>query len=195
MPSARACGLPFLIGLTLFSIACGGEPPDNEIQQAQGALDAARAAGADRYAVDEFKAAEDALKRAHDAVADRDYRLALNNALDSRDRAQNAVRQAAAGRAAQRVEADRSLSAAIDALAAARTRTKGAEGSRPAAKALDAARAAISHAEALLQEARSAFDKSDYMVAAAQARAVTNALTVATSDLDAAAAGSTHRRR
>ena len=52
MRFARACALSFLVGLALVSIACGGEPPDKEIQQAQGALDAARAAGADRYAAD-----------------------------------------------------------------------------------------------------------------------------------------------
>ena len=39
------------------------------MDQAQGALDAARAAGADRYAVDEYTAAASALKSAQDAVA------------------------------------------------------------------------------------------------------------------------------
>ena len=84
-------------------VACG-EPPDKEMHQAQGAIDAARAAGADTYAPDEFKAAVDALARAQDAVAQRDYRLALNNALDSRERAQNAARMGAdrQGRGSQR---------------------------------------------------------------------------------------------
>ena len=57
------------------------------MQQAQGAIDAARAAGADQYAREEFTAAEDALKRSHEAVAQRDYRQALNTALDARERA------------------------------------------------------------------------------------------------------------
>ena len=73
--------------------ACG-DPPDKEMQQAQGAIDAARAAGADQYARDEFTAAEDALKRAHEAVDQRDYRQALNNALDARERAQTAAKEA-----------------------------------------------------------------------------------------------------
>src|SRR5690606_17977147 len=42
--------------------ACA-EPPDKEMQQAQGAIEAARAAGADRYAHDEFVAAQEALKK------------------------------------------------------------------------------------------------------------------------------------
>jgi len=57
------------------------------MDQAQGALDAARAAGAERYATAEYQAAATALKNAQDAVAQRDYRLALNHALDSRERA------------------------------------------------------------------------------------------------------------
>ena len=43
-----------LVLLVLSSFACGGDPPDKEIQQAQNALDQARAAGADRYAVEEY---------------------------------------------------------------------------------------------------------------------------------------------
>ena len=72
-------------------MACGGEPPDKEMQQAQGAIDAARAAGADQYAHEEFAAAQEALTHANEAVEQRDYRLALNHALDSRERAQNAA--------------------------------------------------------------------------------------------------------
>src|ERR1043165_445912 len=60
--------------------ACG-DPPNKEMDQAQGAIDAARAAGADRYAATEYTAATDALKRSQDAVGQRDYRQALNEAL------------------------------------------------------------------------------------------------------------------
>ena len=91
--------------LAVLSLAACGSPPDKEMHQAQGAIDAARAAGADTYAPDEFKAAVDALARAQDAVAQRDYRLALNNALDSRERAQNAAKMGADGKAAARLQA------------------------------------------------------------------------------------------
>ena len=195
MSFVRSCGLLVVLAFVLVSISCGGEPPDSEMQQAQGALDAARAAGAERYAAEEFLAAVDALKRAHAAAADRDYRLALNNALDSRDRAKNATRMAADGKAAARVDADHALTAAADALADAQATAKAAESLRPSANALGAVRTAISHAETRLQEARSAFDKGDYMVAAAQAKAVTSDLTVATSDLERAIPGSARRRR
>src|SRR5947207_13888678 len=89
-----------LVLFALSSFACGGDPPDKEIQQAQDAIDKARAAGADRYAVEEYTAAVEALKNAHAAVDQRDYRLALNNALDSRERADNAAKLAIDGKAA-----------------------------------------------------------------------------------------------
>jgi hypothetical protein len=62
------------------------------MDQAQGSIDAARAAGADRFATEQYGAAVKALQNAQDAVALRDYRLALNYALDARDRAQRAPR-------------------------------------------------------------------------------------------------------
>jgi Domain of unknown function (DUF4398) len=99
---------PAVITIALATAACA-EPPNKEMDQAQGALDAARAAGAEQYAREEYRAASDALKRAHDAVAQSDYRLALNNALDSRERAQNAARQAADGKAQVRAEVDRTM--------------------------------------------------------------------------------------
>ena len=93
-----------LIFCTAFLASACGDPPTREMDQAQGAIDAARAAGADRYATEEYQAAVDALKQAQEAVAQRDYRLALNHAIDSRERAQNAAKQAAepAGHPSQR---------------------------------------------------------------------------------------------
>jgi hypothetical protein len=62
--------------LLLVLTACTS-PPNKEMDQAQGAIDAARAAGADRYASTEFTAATTALKSANDAVAQGDYRLSM----------------------------------------------------------------------------------------------------------------------
>ena len=108
--SLRARLLPALCLALFVTIGCGGEPPDKEMQQAQGALDAARAAGADRYATEEFTAATLALVNAKEAVDQRDYRLALNHALDSRERAQNAARWPPT--AGQPAQADRAINAA-----------------------------------------------------------------------------------
>ena len=56
------------LAAALLCLACA-EPPNKEMDQAQGAIDAARAAGADRYATTEYAAATDALKNANEAVA------------------------------------------------------------------------------------------------------------------------------
>ena len=93
MSRSRA-GLLVVASACLAAAMACAEPPDKEIQQAIGAIDAARAAGAAEYAAEDFTAAQDALTRANDAVELRDYRLALNHALDSRERAQNAAKMA-----------------------------------------------------------------------------------------------------
>jgi hypothetical protein len=94
--------------LVALAAACTS-PPNKEMDQAQGAIDAARAAGADRYAPTEFAAANTALRSANDAVEQGDYRLALNHAIDSRDQAQNAARVAADNRAKLRGDIERSI--------------------------------------------------------------------------------------
>ena len=123
--------------LAIVSLVACGEPPDKEMHQAQGAIDAARAAGAETYAPDEFKAAVDALTRAQDAVAQRDYRLALNNALDSRERAQNAAKMAADGKAAARSAAERLLADVTSAIAVSAARLQAAEAARAPKTATD----------------------------------------------------------
>src|SRR5881394_2181844 len=123
----------FLLSLAVLAAVAGaacGDPPDKEIQQAQGAIDAARAAGADQYAREEFTAAEDALKRSHENVAQRDYRQALNTALDARERAQTAAKEAANNKAIARSDATKALADADAALHDARARLKAAESAR-----------------------------------------------------------------
>src|SRR5438105_115336 len=146
--------------LALSSFACGGNPPEKEIQQASHALEAARAAGADRYAVEEYTAAVDALKNANAAVEQRDYRLALNDALDSRERADNAAKLAVDGKAAARSAAQRALNAANAAVTAADAKIKAANGHLPARSLADA-RAAMDAAQSHVQEARTAFAGGD----------------------------------
>ncbi len=132
------------------------------MQQAEGAIEAARAAGAEQYARDEFAAAQDLLKRAGEAVAQRDYRLALNYALDSREQAQNAARLAADGKAIARVEADRATSALVAALAALQARLKTAEAARVPARTLTGPKNAAADGDRRLQEARTAMERGDY---------------------------------
>src|SRR6476620_86081 len=102
----------FLFCLAVLAAVAGaacGDPPDKEMQQAQGAIDAARAAGADQHAREEFTAAEDALKRSHTAVDQRDYRQSLYAALDARERAQIATKESVNKKATARADATKAL--------------------------------------------------------------------------------------
>jgi hypothetical protein len=190
-----ACLLPALCLALLVTIGCGGEPPEKEMQQAQGALDAARAAGADKYATDEFAAATLALANARGAVAQRDYRLALNHALDSRERAQNAAMMAADGKATARTEADRAINAAQTALNAAVMKLKSAEAAKVAPRLLAGPQQAVDTARNALQEARAAFDRGDYFEIPAKASAATASLPAVSEQLDAAIGPPARRRR
>ena len=107
----------------ILSASCA-EPPNKEMNQAQGAIDAARAAGADRFAAAEFTAATDALKRSEEAVAAGDYRQALSHAIDSRERAQNAAKMAVEGRADARGQAERAIAEVATLLSRAQAQLK-----------------------------------------------------------------------
>jgi hypothetical protein len=184
----------FALLAALITAACG-TPPDKELQQAQTAIEAARAAGADRFAAEEFAAAQSALARANDAVAQRDYRLALNNALDARERAQNAARDATGRVAAARKEAERALTNAAAALADARAKLKAAETARVPAATLTSARSRIALAETGVQEARTASGGGDYKAAIDTAAKTTATLRQISHDLQTAVSAPAHRRR
>lgn len=180
----------------LWSFACGGDPPDKEIQQAQTAIDQARSAGADRYAVEEYNAAVEALKNAHTAVEQHDYRLALNDALDSKERADNSGKLAIEGKAAARSAADRAIASAGGLITAADTKLKAAIAARPtAARGLADARTAMDEAEKQLQDARSAMSGEDYHAALRAASLAAEAAKSATEKIDAAAPPGQPRRR
>ena len=192
--SLRRSFVVTLVLLAFSSFACGGDPPDKEIQQAQNAIDQARAAGADRYAVEEYSAAVDALKNAHAAVDQRDYRLALNDALDSKERAENSAKLAVDGKAAARSAAEKALTAANAAVTAADAKVKSAVTAHPAARGLADARAALDEAQMHVQEARTAITSGDYYAALSAASAATQSAKVATDKLEAPNAATPRRR-
>jgi len=194
MSIARRLTLSCAVVAALVAAGCG-DPPEKEMQQAQGAIDAARAAGADQYAADEYAAAETALKRANEAVQQRDYRLALNNALDARERAQNAAKQAADGKAVARTEAEKALGQTTSALNDAHVRFRSAERSHVPWRVLTGPRKVIDDADMNVQEARAAFARADYRAVADILRDTAPKLRAASHDLDTAAAGTARRKR
>jgi hypothetical protein len=193
MSSSRRFFLSLAVAAAVTGAACG-DPPDKEMQQAQGAIDAARAVGADQYAREEFTAAEDALKKSNDAVGQRDFRQALNAALDARERAQAAAKESVNRKAIARADATKALADADAALHDSRARLKAAETAHAAARTVANARKAIDHGESAVQESRTAFEKGDYLAAIDTARAVPAQLAAVAHELDAAPAAGGRKR-
>lgn len=177
--------------MLFFSAACS-EPPNREMNLAQGAIEAARAAGAERFAGSELAAAIDALKKSNDAATDRDYRQALNHALDSFERAQNAAKLAVEGRANARGEAERAVAQVATLLATAETQIKT---STLPARSLNAPRATIDSAAKALQEARTAMQKEEYLAVAPALEGVAEGLQAALTQIDAPSATAPARRK
>jgi hypothetical protein len=150
-----------VVPLILLLAACAA-PPSKEMDQAQGAIDGARAAGAGEYAQTELNAAIDSLKRAEEAVAQRDYRLALNLAIESRNRAQDAAKTAVAARAKARGDAERLVAEANVLLAQARERLNHPDVSRIPRRVVEEQREVIAAGEKSMQDARAALNADDY---------------------------------
>ena len=163
-PRMARSGAYALICAIAFSVACS-EPPQKEIDRAQGAIDAARAAGADQYAAEAFTAATSALQQAHEAVQQRDYRLALSRALDANERALEAAREGANGKVRARGEAEGLLSATATSIQQLQTKVKAAEAARLPAAQLERGRRLRGDAEQALQEARAAMKEGNYLAA------------------------------
>jgi hypothetical protein len=142
------------------------------MNQAQGAIETARAAGADRYAPEEYGAAVAALEKSREMATQRDYRQALNFALDARERALDAARSGAERMAQVRSEAETAVRAAATILQVAQSRLKTSSARAAADKTPAPLRDAIAQAERDLQEARSAIARQDYTPARDLARAI-----------------------
>jgi len=180
--------------LAFLALGCG-EPPDKEMGQAQGAIDAARAAGADRYAVTEFTAATGALARSRQAVTERDYRLALNDALESLEHAQNAAREAAETKARLGAEVER-LIIEVNALRAEAERlTTAAADARAPREALRPQQEALALATTDLQEANADAAAGDLTAASASLAGTKQQLTAIVAALDALVTAQAPRRR
>jgi hypothetical protein len=172
--------------IAILSASCA-DPPSKEMNQAQGAIDAARAAGADRFAASEFTAALDALKRSEDAVAAGDYRQALSHALDSRERAQAAAKMAVEGRADARGQAERAIAEVATLVSRAQAQLKDPDIARLNGNSLKTPRATVATAEQMLQEARAALKTEDYPAVTRALDGAVAGLQAALSEIDAAA--------
>ena len=185
----RACLLAFVL------LAACGSPPNKEMDQAQGAIDAARAAGADRYAADELTAAQRSLALATQAVDQRDYRLALNHAIESREQAQAAAREAAETQARLRGDLERARVEIASLLVQANGRVVTAEKTRVPRRIVTDARQSLATANADLQKASAAIQAQDFSAAQAALDGAKKRISEVIARLDAAMGGQSTRRR
>jgi hypothetical protein len=181
--------------LTALILPACAEPPNKEINQAQGAIDAALAAGAARYAEAEYTAATTTLQQANEAVAQRDFRLALNYALESREHAQNAARDAAENRARIRGEAERLMAEIAPLLAQASTRAADAERARLPRPTIGEARQSLAQVNAAVQKAGAAMKAEDYAAALPLLQGAKEQIETTLASLDAAVKSQSLRRR
>jgi hypothetical protein len=190
--------VPALLCALLFCAGCS-EPPQKEMSEAQGAIDAARAVGAEQYAAQEFRAATAALKEAQDAVTQRDYRLALSRAIDANQRAQEAAKRASESMATARSDAQVAINTAATALQQLEGRLKAAEAARVPARDLAGPTQAAAHSQAVLQKARTAVSTGGYLAAAAAVKDLPATISEQIGAVDAAIAArasrTTRRRR
>jgi hypothetical protein len=187
--------LPVACLLAATLVAGCADPPNKEMDQAQGAIDAARAAGADKYAATEFTAATDALKRAQDAVGQRDYRQALQEALDSREHAQNAAREAADSKAQVRAEVERDMAQIAALIAQANSRLAAASRARVPRRTIDASRKTLAAVDDSVQKAGAAMKGDDYLAAKADLQGVREQITQVIAALEPPGAQSSRRSR
>jgi HAMP domain-containing protein len=180
--------------VAILSTSCA-EPPNKEMNQAQGAIDAARAAGADKFAGAELTAAIDALKRSEDAVSSGDYRQALSHAIDSRERAQNAAKLAVDGRADARGQAERAIAEVATLISRAHAQLKDPDIARVNPRTLQEPRATVTAVEKKLQEARSALQTENYVGVQTALDGAATTLQAALTQIDAAASPGGARRR
>ncbi len=137
-------------------------PPEPERHQAEGAIAAARAAGAAVYAPDALETAERALAQYDAAVADRDYRQALRLAIEARDGAYTAARLAADRKADARSAAERLATDVAARLEDVQGRLAALPASRSHSAAADTLRALQQSGSEALQEARTAIGDGEF---------------------------------
>ena len=190
MRAPFACVLLLSLALT----ACSGSPPQKELDRAQGAIDAARAAGAEIYAAETYRAATTSLQQAHDAVTQSDYRLALTRALDAHDRAQEAARGAADGKAHARSEADAAVTAAAAAVQRLPTRLT-PEAARVPKNAMPGLKKYAATADETLQKARASLSTGGYHQARDSAKALTVEINDRMTAIDLSSMPKSSRRR
>ena len=151
-----------LLGVLFGALAGCSEPPQKEIDEAQSAIAAAQAAGAETYAAEEYAGATATLQKARAAIEQRDYRQALSYAIDSRQRAIEASRLVPDARARAKTAADSELKNTGESVTHLASLLRAARDAGASAQELRAPDETMTAATRALQEARTALEARKY---------------------------------
>lgn len=168
------------IALALLAIAGCSKPPEQEIQAAQAALDAARQAEAEEYVPDAFRVASDSLNAAMAAKQEQDSKFALFRSygkskemfIGAKALAENAATQAAAEKERVRQEVMTMITqaqAAIDTTTAVLAKAPKGKGNKAE---IDLIKNDLAGVQAQFEEAKNDFNAGKYKVAKSKVEAV-----------------------
>ena len=167
MRSFLSVGL--LACVALVAISCA-QPPTEEINAAQAAVDAAKQAEADIYASATYQSATKALSDARAKVDSDDYEGAKADAIRSKDMADRSVTEAGASKQRTRDDAQAIINRLSGGLADARAAVEGAPSGKGADEDLGQLRASLSQTEATLGSARGDLSSGKFKSALDQAK-------------------------
>ncbi len=165
--------------LALASIAliagCGGDPPTTDLAAAKQALDAARAAGAEKFASADYSSAQSAYTSAEQAVNTeaeklfKDFDPAVQLIADAKTKAGRAKSSAESEKGNQRRTAEGAISAAASVVQQARSGLDAAPAGKGTEGDVEQLRSDLNGADADLNAARSSVASENFDQAKSQA--------------------------
>ena len=183
MRSVLTVGL--VLSLALVFVGCA-QPPEEEINAAQAALDGAKKAEADIYAPEAYAAAKQSLDDSRSKVEQEDYEGAKASALRAKEQADQAKSLADAAKPKVRDEAQ----ALVARLTPVLSDTKSAAGNAPQGKGadedLDQLRSDLGQAEASLSSAQNSLAAGKFKDALDQAKSADGKLSQVQASLQTA---------
>jgi hypothetical protein len=190
----QGASAPCVLLASCLTVAGCAAPPNQEIGDAQKALKAAQAAGAEEYARKTYDLAAESYRRANQAVLDGEYRLALSKALESREYSQQAIRQASDLNVRTREQVHQQLTDVAQLLADTALRIESAGRAGASARVVADARRTMTRVTADLQKAIAALGSEEFVKARPILDGIKGRLQKTLAALDAATPQSSKRR-
>lgn len=172
----RVVSLFWALASMALIVGCGGEPPTSDLAAAKQALDAARAAGAEKFASSDYSAAQGAYGGAEQAVNTEAEKLFKNfdqakgMIADAKAKADRAKAAAEAEKGRLRSAAEGAISAAASSVQQARAGVDAAPAGKGTEGDIEQLRADLGGADADINAARSAVSSEDFDQAQARAK-------------------------